>query len=69
MGRLDQLLLSMDLCRKDDLRSAGGYGYAYLFESFIPMLEKRGITGDEIDRMLRKNPEKALAFVQSRADT
>ena len=68
-GCLDQLLLSMDLCRKDDLRSAGGYGYAYLFESFIPMLEKRGITGDEIDRMLRKNPKKALAFVQSRADT
>ena len=68
-GCLDQLLLSMDLCRKDDLRSAGGYGYAYLFESFIPMLEKRGITGDEIDRMLRKNPEKALASVQSRADT
>ena len=67
-GCLDQLLLSMDLCRKDDLRSAGGYGYAYLFESFIPMLEKRGITGDEIDRMLRKNPEKALASVPSRAD-
>ena len=33
------------------------------------MMEKRGITGGEIDRMLRKNPEKALAFVQSRADT
>ena len=66
-GRLDQLLLSMDICRKKDLRSAGGYGYAHLFESFIPMLEKRGITGDDIDLMLRKNPEKALASVPSQA--
>jgi phosphotriesterase-related protein len=61
-GRLDRVLLSMDLCRREDLRSAGGYGYAYLFETFIPMLEKRGITGDDIELMLKKNPEKALAY-------
>jgi hypothetical protein len=26
------------------------------------MLEKRGITGDDIELMLKKNPEKALAY-------
>ena len=60
-GLLDRVLLSMDICRREDLKSAGGYGYAYLFESFIPMLEKRGITRQDIELMLKKNPEKLLA--------
>ena len=60
-GLLDRVLLSMDICRREDLKSAGGYGYAYLFESFIPMLEKRGITRQDIELMLRKNPAKLLA--------
>ena len=66
-GYLDQVLLSMDICRKEDLRSAGGYGYAYLFESFIPMLEKRGITEDDVELMLKKNPERVLSSVQNPA--
>ena len=61
-GRLDQLLLSMDICRKEDLRSDGGYGYSHLFESFLPMLEKRGVTGDDIELMLGKNPERVFSF-------
>lgn len=55
-GRLSQVVLSLDLCRKQDLKSCGGYGYAHFFESFIPMLEKRGITSDDIELMLSKNP-------------
>ena len=66
-GFLDQVLLSMDICRKEDLRSAGGYGFAYLFESFIPMLEKRGITEDDVELMLKKNPERVLSSVQNPA--
>ena len=59
-GFLDRLLLSMDICRTKDLRSAGGYGYAHLFEKFIPMLERRGITEGEIELMLKNNPEKVF---------
>ena len=57
-GCLDQTVLSMDICRIEDLRSAGGYGYAYFFESFIPELKKRGITEEDIELMLRHNPER-----------
>lgn len=64
-GLLDHVLLSMDICRKEDLKSAGGYGYAYMFESFIPMLKKRGITEDDIELMLKKNPVNSLAPVNS----
>ena len=62
-GCLDKMVLSMDICRTEDLRSAGGYGYAHFFESFIPMLEKRGITEDDIELMLKENPEKVLSPV------
>ncbi len=64
-GLLDHVLMSMDICRKEDLKSAGGYGYAYMFESFIPMLKKRGITEDDIELMLKKNPVNSLAPVNS----
>lgn len=59
-GCLGQLLLSMDICRIEDLRSGGGYGYAHLFETFIPMLKERGITEEDIELMLRENPKKVF---------
>jgi phosphotriesterase-related protein len=59
------MLLSMDIARTQDLRSAGSYGYAYMFETFIPMLEKRGITEEDIELMLRENPKKALGNSES----
>ena len=58
MGCLSQVTLSLDLCNREDLKSAGGYGYAHLFEVFIPMLKKRGITDDDIELMLDKTPRR-----------
>lgn len=57
-GCLDQMVLSMDICEAADLRSAGGFGYAYMFEIFIPMLKERGITEEDTELMLRQNPER-----------
>lgn len=61
-GYLDQMVLSMDICRIQDLRSGGGYGYKYMFESFIPMLKKRGITDEDIELMLKENPKKIFSL-------
>jgi phosphotriesterase-related protein len=61
-GYLDQVVLSMDICRIQDLRSGGGYGYVYMFESFIPMLKKRGITDEDIELMLKENPKKIFSL-------
>ena len=32
----------------------------HLFETFLPLLQDRGITEDEIDLMLEKNPMRIL---------
>ena len=60
MGKLSQLTLSLDICRKEQLRTNGGYGYIHLFETFIPMLKKRGITDDDLEIMLKNNPRRLL---------
>lgn len=59
-GRLDQVVLSLDLTRKSHLRFKGGIGYAYLFETFIPMLVRAGVTQESLDKMLCHNPARIL---------
>ncbi len=61
MGRLSQVTLSLDLCNREDLKSAGGYGYAHLFEVFLPMLKERGITDNDIELMLDETPRRVFA--------
>jgi len=57
-GYIDRMVLSMDICKTSALRSAGGYGYAYMFETFIPMLKERGFTEEDIEMMLIDNPKR-----------
>ena len=59
-GRLDQVVLSEDLTRKSHLKSRGGIGYCYLFETFLPMLRKAGLKEESIDKMLVDNPARIL---------
>jgi phosphotriesterase-related protein len=59
-GFLSQVTLSMDLCEQQELRQYGGFGYVHLFKSFLPLLRDRGITEDEIDLLLRRNPMRIL---------
>ena len=60
-GFLSRLTLSLDICRTEDLKISGGYGYVYLFETFLPMLQKRGITQNDIDLILEDNPARLFA--------
>ena len=59
-GFLSQVTLSMDLCEQQELRQYGGFGYVHLFKNFLPLLRDRGITEDEIDLMLWRNPMRIL---------
>ena len=60
-GFLSRLTLSLDICRTENLKTSGGYGYVYLFETFLPMLKKRGITQNDIDLILEDNPARLFA--------
>ena len=60
---LNRLLLSTDLCRKRDLKACGGYGYGCLFREFLPRLERRGVTRQQMDLLLKANPDRLLGPV------
>ena len=59
-GYINQLVLSLDICRKEQLHLCGGYGYQHLFTSFLPMLAERGVTERQISGILRDNPDRIL---------
>lgn len=59
-GYASQIVLSMDITRKSHLKAFGGYGYSYLIEKFLPMLQKAGVSDYSIKKMLVDNPARIL---------
>ncbi|ANI31197.1 hydrolase [Yersinia entomophaga] len=57
-GVLDKVMLSMDITRRSHLKANGGTGFSYLVDSFIPMLLAAGISHQQVEMMLRHNPNK-----------
>ncbi|WP_387491254.1 phosphotriesterase-related protein [Photorhabdus sp. RM96S] len=55
-GLLNRVMLSMDITRRSHLKANGGNGFAYLITTFVPMLNRAGLTQTDIDLMLRNNP-------------
>lgn len=54
-GYTKQLLMSMDITRQSHLKKNGGVGYAYLVDTFLPMLEKAGVKEEDISTIVSKN--------------
>ena len=61
-GFEDHIVLACDIALRSQLRSYGGYGYAYLLASFVPRLEELGIDPATIHKLLVENPRRLLAF-------
>lgn len=59
-GFLSQILLSHDVCRRDHLKSMGGFGFVYIFEHFRAVLGELGLETDEMESILVDNPRRAL---------
>jgi phosphotriesterase-related protein len=55
-----QILLGCDTAYKVHLRGFGGHGYDHLLTSFVPDLERAGVTVEQIDQFLVENPRRAL---------
>jgi phosphotriesterase-related protein len=61
-GLLNKLLLSHDSGWYDPAKPGGGRinGYTDIFEYLLPALIERGLTSDDIDQILVKNPAEAF---------
>lgn len=60
MGYEKQIFVSMDITRKSHLRSNGGIGYCYLFDTFIEGLKKMGLSDSNLKQLLVDNPNRFL---------
>ena len=61
-GFEDQIVIAQDVCRKWHLSRNGGKGYDHILNNIVPRMEKIGISESQINKLLVKNPAKALAF-------
>lgn len=56
-GFIDKIFFSMDITRKSNLEQNGGIGYRHLFDVFIPECVASGITEQQIEDIMIKNPQ------------
>ena len=61
-GFADHIVLACDIALRSQLRRYGGYGYAYLLDSFVPRLQELGLDAATIHKLLVENPRRLLAF-------
>ena len=62
-GHEDQILLSQDLTGSEvylNPATHGEWGYSYLGSPFAALLAGRGVTEDQLEKMLRTNPARLL---------
>lgn len=61
-GFIDKVFLSMDITRKSNMSYKGGIGYCYLYDNFINLAQKKGLSKTSIEKLLRKNPNQFFNF-------
>ncbi|ESP05143.1 hypothetical protein LOTGIDRAFT_103064, partial [Lottia gigantea] len=62
-GYDDKVLIAHDMHTKHRLMKYGGHGYSHILLNILPYMERRGITQQEIDKILIHNPRKWLTFL------
>ena len=60
-GMADRIFPAQDICFKHELATYGGHGYDHFLRYIVPRLEARGVSGADLDTLLRKNPSRLLA--------
>ena len=61
-GRIEQIVISQDICIKCMTRKYGGWGYAHILDVVVPRFHAAGIGPDELQTLMVKNPQRLLAF-------
>jgi phosphotriesterase-related protein len=59
-GYGDRILISTDICLKQDLTTYGGHGYAHILETVVPMMKHQGLEPKTIQRIMVDNPKRVL---------
>jgi phosphotriesterase-related protein len=61
-GYLNQIVISHDICCKSRRVRYGGWGYPHILNYVVSMMLQRGMTREQIDRIMVENPKRLLPF-------
>ena len=61
-GLEDQVLLSHDIATKHRLQAYGGLGYDHLITNVVPRLRARGLSEQQVNRLIVENPARIYGF-------
>lgn len=61
-GFEDRLVISHDIHTKNRLAKFGGHGYSHILRNIVPKMLTRGITQQQVDKILMDNPKHWLTF-------
>ena len=61
-GWAHRLRFAHDVCQKQQLKTYGGWGYSFVMEFVLPELRRRGVTDDQIEKIMVENPRRVLTF-------
>lgn len=62
----ERLLVSSDIFLKSLLRRYGGPGYGHVLQYFVPRLERHGLSADEVEQLLVRNPRSLFEQAEAR---
>ncbi len=62
-GYLDRILLSHDVGFRNGLRSFGGFGYAHVPYRIARYLRQQGLTDDDVEQLMVRNPARLFAYL------
>jgi phosphotriesterase-related protein len=62
-GYLEQVIVSQDICFKTWRARYGGRGYAHISNYIIPLMLSKGMSQEQIDKIMVENPKRILTFV------
>lgn len=60
-GHGHQLLIAEDVCRKSQLKPHGGEGYDHILKRVVPLMRRRGISGEQIRQITQETPRQLLS--------
>lgn len=55
-GMLERVMSSMNITKRSERKVNGGLGYCYLIDEFAPLLLEAGLSGDDVEAILKRNP-------------
>lgn len=61
-GYEDRLLIAHDIHTKHRLTKYGGHGFSHILKNIVPKMLSRGITQNQVDKILIENPKQWLTF-------